>query len=144
MFENPGKKLKTVAVALFWLGTIASVILAFFFGVEERYHSYYYSYGGYSSYDFNPIAFFPWIIGGPLSSYIFSLCLAGLGELIENSAKMVSKGTVDVETKNSEHDEKRNTDKQVTSEITALTDEQSPKDDSEQNGSAETINEAEH
>lgn len=144
MFENPGKKLKTVAVALFWLGTIASVSLAFLLGINESYHSYYYSYGGYTSHELNPVIFFPLIIGGPISSYISSLCLIGLGELVENSAKMVSKGAADTKAKNTEPEEKQDAGKLVASESSALVDEQLPNDNSEEDVSAETINEAEN
>lgn len=83
MFEDAGGKLKKVADCLLWLGIIASVILAFVFGItKDRY--------GDNEYHWNIILGV--LIGGSLGTYIECLLLAAFGDLVE-SAEAVYKMT---------------------------------------------------
>ena len=79
MFENPGKKIKSLAVVVFVVNVIACLILAFALGTD----SYYY-YGSHT--EFNGL-FYLFFFVGPPASYVECLFLYGFGELIENSAK---------------------------------------------------------
>ena len=81
MFNDPGTKIKISAKILFWVGVVASVILAIVFGWEEH-------YSGYSKIwtEFKPILFFSLLIGGPISSYLSSLLLYGYGCLVESNS----------------------------------------------------------
>ena len=72
MFEDPGKKIKTVAKVLFVVQVIAAVVLAFVFGIIEY---------GY----FHAGLFFLILIGGILFAYISNLILYGFGAIVENS-----------------------------------------------------------
>ena len=40
LFSNPGKKIKTISIILFWVLTVSSIICAVSFGWVER-HGYY-------------------------------------------------------------------------------------------------------
>lgn len=72
MFEYPGDKIKAVSIIMFWLVSIASVILAFTLGINEI--------GSVK-------VFFGFLIGGPTVAYISSLILIGFGDLVENSSE---------------------------------------------------------
>lgn len=72
MFKNVGKILQIIAIVLFCLMTIASVILAFVFGFKET---------GYGT-KFQALPFFGFLIGGPIASYIGSLILYGFGCIV--------------------------------------------------------------
>lgn len=85
MFENCGEKIKKISIVLFWITLVASIILAFVLGWDEVYHSYHYSYGGYTEKVFRPLYFFTFFIGVPVSSYISTLFLVAFGDLVENS-----------------------------------------------------------
>lgn len=85
MFDNPGTKIKNVSIFLFWIASIACVILAFVLGFERLYHSYSFISGGYYKTHFNAGIFFGFILGGPLILYVSTLFLVGFGELVENS-----------------------------------------------------------
>ena len=76
MFEDPGEKLKKVAVFTFIFSTVAFIILACVFGWDRSHYRYS---------EFLPIPFFSLLIGGPLGSYIASLCLYAFGELVDKS-----------------------------------------------------------
>ena len=69
MFKSTGKQLKIVAVILFWLNTIASVICAFVFG-------------DLGDFDSDAAVFFAFLIGGPVVAYIWSLILYGFGYIV--------------------------------------------------------------
>ncbi len=75
MFENAGQKIKTLAKICFWIFAVLFVVLAFTVGISRW---------GRSS-RIIPAIFWPFLIGGPLLSYIGSLFLYGFGELIESS-----------------------------------------------------------
>ncbi|MBR0419449.1 MAG: hypothetical protein IJI66_09790 [Erysipelotrichaceae bacterium] len=79
LFSNPGKKIKTISLILFWVLTVSSIICAVSFGWVER-HGYY-----STSKVFVPEVFFSFLLVGPIASYLSSLLLYGYGELIENS-----------------------------------------------------------
>ena len=81
MFEDPGRIIQTLAKVFFWLAAITSVILAFVLGFEKEY----YGWGNNYEIRFKAVAFFSWLIGGPLGAYISALLLVGFGELVENS-----------------------------------------------------------
>lgn len=86
MFENSGEKIKIIAIVLFWITVVASVILAFVFGWSEEY-SYY--YGRYErDVSFEPFYFFAFLIGGPLCSYISTLLLVAFSDLVQNSQRI--------------------------------------------------------
>ena len=72
MFENAGQKIKTLAKICFWIFAVLFVVLAFTVGKSR--------WGGII-----PAIFWPFLIGGPLLSYIGSLFLYGFGELVESS-----------------------------------------------------------
>lgn len=84
MFEDAGSKIKKIAIVLFWIAVVASVILAFVFGWSEHYSSY--SYRAYK--EFEPALFFSFLIGGPLCSYISTLFLVAFGDLVENTQRI--------------------------------------------------------
>ena len=75
MFEDPGKKIKTVAKVLFVVQVIAAVVLAFVFGIERGHYSNYFHAG----------LFFLILIGGIIFAYISNLILYGFGAIVENS-----------------------------------------------------------
>ena len=84
MFENSGEKIKKIAIVLFWITVVASVILAFVFGWSEKY-----SYISYKTYlTFEPFYFFAFLIGGPLCSYISTLLLVAFSDLVQNSQRI--------------------------------------------------------
>jgi len=83
IFENPGKKIKTISIIVFCLVTVLCVILAFVLGM--KYYPYY--YGKNNHIEFNAPLFFGLLIGAPLTLYISTLFLVGFGDLVENSAK---------------------------------------------------------
>ena len=84
MFENSGEKIKKIAIVLFWITVVASVILAFVFGWSEEY-CYYYRRDVSS---FEPFYFFAFLIGGPLCSYISTLLLVAFSDLVQNSQRI--------------------------------------------------------
>ena len=75
MFNDIGKKIKTLASVICWLGIIVSVIAAIsmFAAASESY------YGGESY----TILGFVYLVGGPLISWIGSFFTYGFGELID-------------------------------------------------------------
>ena len=83
LFKNPGKKIKKIAIVLFCLLVIASVILAFVFGwtVKKDGNRVY-------DRDFNAAYFFGFLIGCPLVSYVSTLGLIAFGDLVENSQRI--------------------------------------------------------
>lgn len=87
MFEDPGEKLKKVAVFNFILSTAAFLILACVFGWDR---SHYYS-------EFQPIPFFSLLIGGPLGSYVASLSLYAFGELVDKTCTYAYKNNAALE-----------------------------------------------
>ena len=84
MFENAGAKIKKIAIVLFWIAVVASVIFAFVFGWSEYYSHYDYKWHK----EFEPALFFPILIGGPLCSYISTLFLVAFGDLVENTQRI--------------------------------------------------------
>lgn len=88
MFEDPGEKLKKLAVVLFWGITIVCVILAFTLGIERVHHTSSVSGLVYTTSIFHDVLFFSLLLGGPLGAYILGLILTGFGELVENSEKV--------------------------------------------------------
>ena len=79
MFRNSGKKIEVYAIALFWVLTVTSILLAIVFGFEWN-HSY---YRGYYSREFRVPIFFALLIGGPLDAYLLSLLLTAFGKIAE-------------------------------------------------------------
>ena len=88
MFEEPGEKLKKLAVILFWGIMIVSVILAFTLGIEGVHYTSSVSGLVYTTTVFHDVLFFSLLLGGPLGAYILGLVLSGFGELVENSEKV--------------------------------------------------------
>ena len=77
-FSNVGDKLKLIAMILFVVEVILSVILAFAFGIRtDEYYSE-------IEYEFYPIVFFSILIGGPLAAYLSSLIMYGFGQLLND------------------------------------------------------------
>ena len=64
MFEEPGNKLKKLAVILFWGITIASVILAFTLGIERVHYTSSASGLVYTTTVFHDVLFFSFLLGG--------------------------------------------------------------------------------
>ena len=85
MFDNPGKKIKNVAMFTFVFGSIVSVTEAFILGIDHYSGPY-----GQSYTDFNAGIFFALFIGGPLVLYLMTLSLVAFGELVENSTKIAA------------------------------------------------------
>lgn len=78
MFDNIGKKIKSLASILCWVGIIASVITAIimFIMVEE---------GPYSTEGLFMGLGFAFLIIGPLSAWASSFFMYGFGELIDKT-----------------------------------------------------------
>ena len=77
MYNNIGKKCKTVAVVVCWIGVISSIILGIFL------------------ISLNSVLYgFLYIVAGPLISWVGSLGLYGFGEIVENSIAIVEKVTI--------------------------------------------------
>ena len=70
MFTNPGKKIKKVSIAVFWLAVLVYVVLAFTVGVDSGFG-----------------IFIILLVLCPLCAYLSTLFLVAFGELGENSAK---------------------------------------------------------
>jgi len=88
LFDNPGKKIKTIAIVCFVVIVVASVICAVSFGISKRFIPDYSNYShSYYKRTLHPKVFFPILIGGSFAAYVSSLFLYGFGELIENSKK---------------------------------------------------------
>ena len=79
MFDNIGRKIKTLAKIICWIGIIASVILAIimFASAEESYNE-----------ETNIVLGFVYLIGGTLLSWIGSFFAYGFGELIEKATEI--------------------------------------------------------
>ena len=71
MFKEAGKKIKVIAIILFVLIVITSIILAFVFG-------------DLGDFDSDAAVFFAFLIGGPVAGYIVTLILYGFGCIVEN------------------------------------------------------------
>jgi ribosomal protein L40E len=78
MFENVGEKIKSVALAFFWLGSIGCALFALATATEV---------GGFEG----VLSFVIITALGVLISWLSSLTLYGFGELIESSAFTASK-----------------------------------------------------
>lgn len=72
MFSNPGSKIKSFGVFLFWLSTIGFVG----FGLI------------YSFFTQNPLFFVLYGVAAPIGAYISCLYLVGFGELVQNSTEI--------------------------------------------------------
>lgn len=76
MFDNIGGKLKTLAVILFIIGVVASLVCAIAFGITvDR----------WGDADFNFWLFLLILVAGCIGSYIGVLMLYAFGQLVENS-----------------------------------------------------------
>ena len=84
MFENPGGKIKRVAVIFFWLSVVGYLMLAFKFGWVEQWDL---RRGVYK--EFQPLYFFGILILGSGFSYISALFMLGFGESVENIKESV-------------------------------------------------------
>ena len=73
MFNNPGEKMKSLAVVLFIISAIATFILAFTLGLDG-----------------SSLLFFGILIGGLGVSFFSSLCLYGFGDCIDDISIMTS------------------------------------------------------
>ena len=89
MFTDPGKKIKNVAIASFWIVVFTSVILAFALGVERHREEHYDYWNDKYEYtyetEFHAAPFFGFLFGVPLCAYISALFLVGFGEIVESS-----------------------------------------------------------
>lgn len=80
MFNNPGKKIKTLAKVLYWIIALGSLATAIFFVAEN-------SYWGL---DIEIILIAVAIAaGGFLAAFLSNLGLYAFGELVENSGRLV-------------------------------------------------------
>lgn len=86
MFDEPGKKIKTMAKIFFWVEVIACVILAFSLGWVEI--------NRWGDKEFRAGIFFGFLIGGPLASYCSALMLYGFGELVDKIGGMSNRDTI--------------------------------------------------
>ena len=77
LFGNTEKKITLVARILFWVGSIASIICAFAFGI------YSYGSGYYRETVFIGAIFWPFLLGGPSVFYVSSLMMHGFAKVIE-------------------------------------------------------------
>lgn len=80
LFQNPGKKIKSLSIILFCINCILSLFGAFVLGRVS-------SVSHYGNGVIVLITFLLVLIGGLLVAFVLSLFLYGFGELIENSAK---------------------------------------------------------
>ncbi len=78
MFENVGKKIKTLATVVCVLGIIISILS----GISDVF------FGGFFAGTEDVIVGILRMAGGSFASWIGSFFIYGLGELIENSAKI--------------------------------------------------------
>lgn len=78
MFNNIGKKIKTLANVLCWVGIIAYVIVAIIMFINA-------SEGSYRTEGLYTGLGFAFLIGGPLLSWISSFFMYGFGELIDKT-----------------------------------------------------------
>ena len=76
MFKDPGEKMKSLAVVLFGISAIATVILAITIGLN--------SYGA------SGLLFWGILIGGFGASFFAALCLYGFGDCIDDISIMSS------------------------------------------------------
>ena len=78
MFDNIGKKIKTLTKVLVWVGIITSVIagVVFFIIAEDVPEEEYGTYIGLG---------FAYLIGGPLLSWVSGFFMYGFGELVDNT-----------------------------------------------------------
>ena len=74
MFENCGEKIKAIGYLYFGLVTIASIVLAFVYGINSA------RYGGTS---LNAAIFFPLLLGGPFFAWISSIFIVGFGKVVD-------------------------------------------------------------
>ncbi len=81
MFKHTGRSLQTYAKVLFWLVLIASIVLASVFGFKETVSRT--RNGEKRTTEFYPIPFFSFLLGGPASASLLSLCLNGFGKIVE-------------------------------------------------------------
>jgi len=77
MFNNPGKKIKTLAKVMFWLILIACVISAVAIGASPYYVD-----------EEVILAIAGIVVGGFLVAYLSGLWISAFGELVENSTKL--------------------------------------------------------
>lgn len=92
MFDNVGTKIKKVSIVLFYIVSLACLVLAFVLGFDS-----YYLFGHHGV-DFNAGIFFGFLVGGPVISYVSTLFLVGFGELVENSTRISTSPTSSEET----------------------------------------------
>lgn len=74
LFDDVGKKIKKMAIIVFWVEVVSCVILAFCLGWERNY---------WGKTEFRAGIFFALLIGGPLASYCSALILYGFGKLVD-------------------------------------------------------------
>ena len=97
MFNNIGKKIKTLAKVLCWIGIIVSVlsgivIMAASGQISDSYNSYSYNYNSAGlniSSGAAVVAGILVIVLGALFSWIGSFVLYGFGQMVDNSDKLV-------------------------------------------------------
>lgn len=77
MFENPGKKLKSLSKIMFWLTIIGSFVLALVFGIDRSYWR-----------DELTAYFFVFLIGGSILAYVEGLLLYAFGSLVESAEQV--------------------------------------------------------
>ena len=79
MFDNIGGKLKKLAVILFVIGVIASLVCAIVYGRTVKVYSY------HTETTFNFWLFLLILVGGCIASYVEVMALYAFGQLVENS-----------------------------------------------------------
>ncbi|MBR3084055.1 MAG: zinc ribbon domain-containing protein [Oscillospiraceae bacterium] len=89
MFDKPGEKIQGIAVMLFYGLLIASVVLAFVFGLEDSWGRTVFHAG----------VFFGILIGGAAYAYLMSLALYAFGSLVDNTEVIRSELKTDNERK---------------------------------------------
>lgn len=92
MFRNIGKKLKTVAKVVCWIGIIASVVMGVILIIAGSNGSNTIDYYGNIAISTqgtnNVVAGIIVIVVGSLSSWVGSLLIYGFGQLIEDNSEM--------------------------------------------------------
>lgn len=78
MFDNIGKKIKSLSIVLCWVGIIAYVIVAIIMFINA-------SEGPYRTEGLYTGLGFAFLIGGPLLSWVSSFFMYGFGELIDKT-----------------------------------------------------------
>lgn len=84
MFKDPGSKIKTFAVIIFWVGVVISVIstMVMFANAGDLYVGEMFVFFGFVN-----------LVLGPIASYIIGLLIYGFGECVDKASSIERKVT---------------------------------------------------